>query len=346
MTRPSQANSGFIPDFCSIKMTFAVVVTAELLSVVLSIVDYASVDAFWSELSMRSLYIQWIALGSAALLCLARPLFRRLSGMASALLALTLILLMTLAVAEASYYLVWRTDPGQQHFMLLSKSLSVSLIISVLLLHYFYVQHQLRLQQQAEDNARFDALQARIRPHFLFNSMNTIAHLTRTDPLMAERVVEDLSDLFRATLSNSNSAVTLGDEIELAKGYLNIEKMRLGERLDFRLELDAVPQDALLPPLTLQPLLENAVYHGIEPAANGGYVRIHALTEQDQIKLEIINNCEAEANSSHRHGNHMAMENIQQRLNSYFAGQASLESERNDDVFRVRLTFPYQRTQA
>src|SRR5690606_34838511 len=145
----------------------------------------------------------------------------------------------------------------------------ISLIMSGLLLRYFYLQSQWRRQEQAELKARIESLQARIRPHFLFNSLNSIASLVVTDPAKAEQAVLDLSDLFRASLARPGTLVPWREELELAKRYLSIEHYRLGERLQLQWEVDGVPEDLPIPQLTLQPLLENALIYGIQPRIEG-----------------------------------------------------------------------------
>ena len=347
MTRPSEAqqhsNGYFLPDFCSIRITFAVVIAAELLAVVLSIAGFTSLQSFWSNLSMLSLYIQWVALGSSASLCLLKPLLRKLNAGSSGVAALMVLLIFTGLVAHISHALVANdyNGPGYQAFML--QSLAVSFIIGVLSLHYFYMQFRLGQQQQAEAEAKFQALQARIRPHFLFNSMNTIAHLTRADPEMAENVVENLADLFRATLGDPDKPSTLEQEIELAKGYLNIESMRLGNRLRVQWQLDDSLMAVSMPAMMLQPLLENAVYHGIEPSAEGGEIQVKAKRDNGTIQLQISNTLADSAQPMQRKGNKMAQLNTRQRLLSVYGDKASFEAKHYHNLYLVRMKFPIEK---
>ena len=145
----------------------------------------------------------------------------------------------------------------------------ISVIVSAIVLRYFYVTAQWQRDVEASAEAQVQALQARIRPHFLFNSMNTIASLTRSDPATAEHAVEDLSELFRASLAHK-TFVPLSEELELVGSYLRIEGQRLGERLEVEWDLDADAADVEIPELSLQPLVENAVNHGIEQCSAGG----------------------------------------------------------------------------
>ncbi len=185
------------------------------------------------------------------------------------------------------------------------------------------------------------ALQSRIRPHFLFNSMNTIASLTRSNPALAEEVVEDLADLFRVSLGDVKRQSTLGKELELARQYLNIERHRLGERLRVEWDLKGLPESAMMPPLILQPLLENAVYHGIEPAAAGGAIRISGRYRRGRVNLSIRNSLPESSAGSHRKGNKLALENIRQRLAGLFGMQASLLESLVEGEHQVRLVMPH-----
>ncbi len=158
--------------------------------------------------------------------------------------------------------------------------------LAAALLGYFHLLVKAFSPALAE--ARLQALQARIRPHFLFNSINAVLALIRRDPKRAERTLEDLADLFRSLVSDTRRFVRLSEEIALLERYAAIEQLRLGERLRITWELDAAPSDALLPPLMLQPLLENAVYHGVEPAteAGEGLVRIERRGERVIARIE------------------------------------------------------------
>ena len=336
--QPQDDTESFLPDFCSIRVTFAVVMAAELLAVVLSIVDYAGLDNFWSRLSMFSLYIQWIALGSAAMLCILKPALKDLAAGISGFVALLVLLAVTWLIAHISIEFVLEGSISYQVFVV--QSLSISFIIGVLSLHYFYMQYRLGRQKEAESEARFQALQARIRPHFLFNSMNTIAHLTRADPEKAEAVVENLADLFRATMVEPGRISTMAQEIELARGYMDIESIRLGERLRIDWQIDDAAMPVPLPSMMLQPLLENAVYHGVETAADGGEIFVRVNRSDNKIVLQIANSLRQTQTTTNRPGNQMAQENTRQRLMAYFGNKASFEVEEKQNQYLITMTFP------
>ena len=193
---------------------------------------------------------------------------------------------------------------------------------------------------RAEARARIHALQARINPHFLFNSMNTIAALTRSDPAVAETAIEDLSDLFRASLNNTHEQSTLGDELTLARRYLNIESLRLGERLFVTWDMQAVPMDIRLPPLVLQPLLENAIYHGVEPLPEGGTIEVTGRYQNEQLEITISNPTRHVKPDTPGGGNRIAQENIRQRLKIAFGDKAGLDVTEADDRYQISIRLP------
>ena len=244
----------FLPDFCGIRSVFGLVVSAQLLAIVLVLGSGKPANQLWHALSLVSLYVQWIGLSSAALLCILRRPLQRLNNTRAGLVAWLLVLVITAVVSEAAVHLFGGmgegllTEPGGRLGLLL-RSLAIAAIVAALVLRYQYLHHQWYRQFLAESEARLQALQSRIRPHFLFNSMNTIANLTRTDPKLAEEVVQDLADLFRVSLSDARQDSTLGEELELARQYLNIERQRLGTRLRVEWELEELPLNAKLPPL-------------------------------------------------------------------------------------------------
>jgi len=194
---------------------------------------------------------------------------------------------------------------------------------------------------ELEARSRIRALQARIRPHFLFNSLNTVASLTRSDPERAEEAIEDLADLFRVSLSDARAQITLREELEVARIYQRIEQLRLGERLQVRWNVADLPSDAIVPSLLLQPLLENAIGHGIEPLPQGGTVTVLGRCDGDEIVVEIENPVSATARAV-RSGNRMALDNIRQRLELVFPGRSGVEVADSADAYRVRLRFPLE----
>jgi len=349
-TASRNGDTSYLPDFCNARMAFGVVLIAELVALLLALARPDASLGFWTELARISLLLLWIALGTAAALCGARSWLHRLPLAQGSILALALMVLIPIAVTEAAYWIGWlfmqRTGAASsalfpdRHADLLLRTAGISAIVGGLVLRYFYVASQWRRNVQSQARSRIDALQARIRPHFLFNSMNTIASLTRTQPALAEEAVEDLADLFRATLSEESHQITLKQELEVARIYQRIEALRLGERLQVRWDIGMLPPRALVPSLLIQPLLENAIYHGIEALPQGGVIRITGHMEGSTIGLSVSNPM-AHAGARARDGNRMALENIRQRLELAYEGQARMEVLQEAETFTVSLRFPY-----
>jgi two-component system sensor histidine kinase AlgZ len=189
----------------------------------------------------------------------------------------------------------------------------------------------------AETTARLAELQSRIRPHFLFNTLNTALTLVRLDPGKAEGVLEDLAELFRVAITESTDAVSLGDEVDLARRYLDIEQMRFGSRLHVAWELDPLAASARVPPLLLQPLVENAVRHGVEPSPEGGVIRVRTRVKLGRAVLSIANSVPKEPS---RPGHGMALKNVRERLRLMHDVAAQFEMRQDQDVFRVQIVVP------
>jgi two-component system sensor histidine kinase AlgZ len=332
----SRSDSAFLPSFCEIRLVFVWVITAELLAIVLTLA--AEPQDFWSSLSLRSLYVQWVALGLAGVLCFSGRWINRLGHTWAGVTVWLLALLITALVFVASRYLL-HVDPLFDWQVLLHH-LGICAIVSAVALRYLYEMHREQERLAAGLQARAQALQARIRPHFLFNSMNTIASLTRTDARVAEQVVQDLSDLFRASLADNERLSSLDQELELARGYLRIEAQRLGERLQVKWDLQDLPGHAPMPALLLQPLLENAVYHGIEPAVSGGLIEISGRYRRGLVNIGISNPLPDK--QSDRKGNHMAQQNVLERLRAAFPEQGDLHIGEVEGRYQVRLVFPFE----
>jgi two-component system sensor histidine kinase AlgZ len=345
-TAESQVDSFFIPDFCAPRMVLAVVLIAEIVAVTLAL---ARPDApFLTELARLSLFLQWLGLTNAALLCYSRSWLARLSVPQSSAAVFALILLNTVVISELALWLgtafgaVGITDLPTEHWPFLLRNGGIAMIVAALLLRYFFVTHQWRKHVRAEAHSRIQALQARIRPHFLFNSMNTIAALTRSDPQRAEQAVEDLADLFRATLRDSHSPLRLKEELELTRIYQRIEALRLGDRLAVKWEVAGLPMRAFVPGLTVQPLLENAIYHGIEPLERGGTVTIAGRVVGNEVELVVSNPVAPDgAVGEPRNGNRLALDNIRQRLDLAYGGRGSLTIEQPPGRYEVTVRFPY-----
>ena len=289
-----------------------------------------------------SAFAQWLALASALLLCKAGPVLSRFSSPLSYALAATLSGMLSALAAwlvyvldrEFQYRALQHLHPAQ---FCLGTALMMALL-SAVMLRYFYVRDQWRDQVRANAKASLQALQARINPHFLFNSMNTIAALVRRDPHTAESAIEDLSDLFRAALGDENAEATLAEELQIARQYLAIEQLRLGTRLrlDWQLAAD-LPMQIRMPRLTLQPLFENAVIHGIAGLPEGGEIEVVAKAADGRVQLTISNPLPP-GNPTVGHGH--ALDSIRRRLALYYGAPASLTETTDNGRFSIQLGIP------
>jgi two-component system, LytTR family, sensor histidine kinase AlgZ len=342
----------YLPDFCESRAVLAVVLIAELVAIVFAISRQALHDNFWIDLAASSLFLLWVGLGCSAVLCRARAWLQQLPAARAASIAVAL-LVVTVGVVSEVVYRVGQIWAGidipdvfpKDHAWFLLRNVAVGFIVSALALRYFYVSAEWKRTIEREALARIRALQARIRPHFLFNSMNTIAALTRSNPQRAEQAVEDLADLFRVSLSEASVRIALKEELDIARTHQRIEQLRLGDRLSVHWDVDELPMRMPVPSLIVQPLLENAVYHGIEMLPKGGTVSIRGRTVGAEVHIEVRNPIASSGSYSEREGNRMALENIRQRLELAWPGRARIEVEQSSHEFCARLVIPYARSE-
>jgi len=245
------------------------------------------------------------------------------------------------AIAVAStlvaFVVVGRVVPQAEGAAL--RQLLLALAAVIVLLRYFRLRA--KALSPAITEARLQALQARIRPHFLFNSINGVLSLVRSDPSRAEDALHDLADLFRVLMRDNRDLTPLEDEVTLCRQYLDLEKLRLGERLVVDWNVKSMPGDAMVPPLFLQPLLENAVYHGIEPCTEPGTITINIFLTRGEVHAILRNPYRADGGRHHA-GNKMALANIRERLALHFDAEASLESRVLRDSYEVHIRMPYR----
>lgn len=330
---------------------FLLVLVGELLALVLSINRVGLYKFSWQDFATVSLFVQWTVLLSAGGLCLLRPRLSHWPRASAAALSYVWVLSVTAALSVCAQGLLGRfLGGGQWQFdgWALLDNLVISAVLAGIALRYFYLAQELRQRQRAELEARIQALQSRIRPHFLFNSLNSIASLIGSDVRAAEAAVEDLATLFRATLSQISTQVTLAEELDLCRRYLRIEQLRLGARLQLDWQIDALPGELPIPGLSLQPLLENAIYHGIQMLPQGGCIGVHGDYRNGEIAIEVSNPLPA-VNTAHgsgdskgkgkSQGNHMALDNIARRLQALYGEGAGVSSTRRDGEYIARLFY-------
>ncbi|PUA28279.1 MAG: transcriptional regulator [Cellvibrio sp. 79] len=340
----------FLPDLCNSQSVFLLILVAELFALLLTISASSGLQHFkWDKLALISVQVQWIVLFSAVALCRMRFWLGQQTHVQAGTASYVLVLLFTLVLSLLGQWIIYGIGSGNDdHFefdyWLLLNNLVIAAILSGILLRYLYLQQQLRNQQQAEMQARIQALQSRIRPHFLFNSMNAIASLISTDPETAEHVVEDLSELFRASLAEP-TLIPLERELTLCRHYLEIEQLRLGRRLQVDWQIGSYTSEVKIPSLMLQPLVENAIFHGVEPMPKGGKITIKVSQNDKQLSIVISNPYVLVKRNSQNHDhsqrhNRMALDNIRRRLTAHFGSAARLSSSAENGVFTTYIFCP------
>jgi len=346
---PAPADDFFLPDFCAPRMVLAIVLALELFALMFVLARPDGTD-FLTELASISLFMQWIGLTGAAALCYTRPWLARMTVPRAVLVAFGLLTVNVVILSEATYFLgqnlAERGLAGSlfpdSNWRFLLRNVGITAIASAMLLRYFFVAHQWSLHVRAEARSRINALQARIRPHFFFNSMNTIASLTRSNPGQAEDAVADLADLFRATMKNSDEPSRMSEELELCRIYQRIEMLRLGERLVVEWSIEDGLMNAIVPSLTIQPLLENAIHHGIEPLDGGGKVEITGKLTEGDVHVTVTNPVTDATGRYIRPGNRLALDNIRERLSLSYGPRGVVEVDEEEGRYTVSLRFPYQ----
>lgn len=336
---------GWLPDFCHLPVVFTTAMTAEIAVLVIVLAPDEQMQWTGGELFAASVFAQWLVLCASLAMCKARPLLERMPRMSASAIA-WLIPVLIAAAGSAAVYDIDRSlvldllpDNARRERFVLAVSGIVGLL-TAMLLRYFHVQNQWRREVRAQARAEVKALQARIKPHFLFNSMNTIASLVRRDPITAERAVEDLAELFRAALGAGEGESTLGEELYLCERYVAIETLRLGDRLrvDWHIASD-VPRRLPMPRLLLQPLLENAVKHGVARMADGGEVFVDMRCETGRLRIEVRNPCPPPCTPAEA-GNRHAQGSIAQRLSYHYGERARMTAGYDDGYYSCVLLIP------
>ncbi len=321
-----------MPNFCNLGVMLRTLVLVNIMCFGGALAKSADVSEVWHEVLNYSVLVQPALLLSLGLLCG----LKRATGKISYAGSLLLVFLLELLVVTGLFTLLNPLLTQNENLSLLRYWLICLLMTSAVLL-YFDMRN--RALSPALTEARLQALQARIRPHFLFNSINAVLSLVRKEPQRAERALEDMAELFRVLMADNKQLTRLEDEVRLCRQYLDLEQLRLGERLQIAWHIDKMPGDALVPPLLLQPLLENAVYHGIEPLTEAGEINLNIFRKGDQVLMVLRNPYSQEG--SHHSGNKMAMGNIRERLALHFDAEASLKTQITGNSYQVTITVPY-----
>lgn len=347
---PEQATQ-LLPNFCSGPAIVSVVLITQLVAILIMFVIQPVGAFFWERFVLLSLYLHWNGLCGAAVLCQARRWLARMPTAFVLLASYILLLGVTALLAEVAWMLIralgWQLmlgAPSRLSFVI--GSLGVAAIVAAFVLRYFWVQHQWRRQVRARAESRYAALQARIRPHFLFNTLNSLSALIRRDPATAEGMVDDLADLFRVSLEKRHKLVALREELETTRAYLNIERVRAGDKLTVEWDVPDALLETPVPVFSLQPLVENAVHHGVMQRDDGGTICIaaelrRAMSGGETVVVTVVNPVpETQAPSK---GTQLALSNLTERLRIAFDGHARLEATRRDGLFRAEMHLPVVR---
>ena len=336
---------GFLPELCTPRAILRVMLGAEVFALILALSSSSpTYAASILKLGLTSLLVQWIVLSSTLVTCLLSKALRKqnvrnITVIVSAIVVVFTIGASVLSVMADSYQKVGVIHYWDTPFIL--RNTVIALLLILLTLHYFYVQNQITELTKADSGAKYDALQSRMRPHFLFNSLNTIAQLIQINQDKAEDALLDLADIFRSTLDTRNR-VPLGEELDVTLRYLRMEGLRLGKRLNVVWDMDrnTLPFNMEIPPLLLQPLVENAIYHGIQPREDGGTLGISLYDSGKALDIVVSNPIPPSGTNSHQKGNHIAQENLKKRLELAYGDRAKLKIIKSELQYRVSFSIP------
>jgi two-component system sensor histidine kinase AlgZ len=347
-----------LPNFRNLGVMLRILLISNSLVILQSFFQASS----WVDLAQR--LVQFVTvltpvlLASLLLLWLVQPWLARLRYGPGSLVVMCLVTTVSLSVYKFGGTL-YSSPENAKYYFDEARYVLISMTLCTILLLYFRLRSQ--MLTHALHEARLQVLRARIRPHFLFNTINAVLGIVRAQPKKAETALEDMADLFRMAMSDAKDLVPLSREIELSKQYIALEQLRMGERLSVDWEMKDVPEDAMIPPLLLQPLLENAVYHGIELLPHGGSISIGLSRGGDQLRLSVENPYVARTTAARdgfyfgdaghpapqnggngrRANNKMALLNIRERLDLLFDAEARYEVQSGNDSYKVEIVLPY-----
>lgn len=339
-----QTSSSLIPDFCQARALWILAGVMEGVAALYVLLGAARGEAALTQFVLASLFLQWQGFLSAALLCKARGWLNRARPDFVFAACWALLVALTLLLSDIAYVIAqwvqWNALlPDASRWQFAVRNGCVSAIVSLLVLRYFWLRQQWAQQQRAEAEARHDALQARIQPHFLFNTLNSIAALVGTRPAEAETLIEDLAELLRAGLDGRSRTHALRDELELTRAYLRIEQARLGDKLAVEWQLDESLLNTDVPLLCVQPLAENAITHGIARRTDAGVLRIAVRATGGLLQI-VVENPAAPPSDGVSSGHQLSVDNIRQRLMLIHGDRAHLELGENQGLFQARLSLP------
>lgn len=335
-------NIKWLTDFCESKQIVVSIIMIQIVVLIYALSFLAFNSEFLRKLSMLTLLCQFTGLNIIITLCKLNKYFNSFSvSVGVILLIIYLIILTSLLSQIIGYYdfiLGFNILSNQIAINYLNIKLSLSsVMICLALIRYFYIQDQWNQQILKHSEARLNALQARIKPHFLFNSLNSIASLITIDPDKAEVAIADFSNLMRRTFTHKNKNITINEELNWVNQYLSIEKLRLDKRLQYQIKCDESLLPKNIPVLCLQPLVENAILHGIQPLENGGTIAISISKVQKTCVIQVSNPYIIYEN---KHSNGMAIANIRERLQLQYGNKANLRIKDTGKKYQASLRIP------
>ena len=331
------AHQDVLPNFRNLGVILRILMLCNAMAIIKAFVDAVDMFDMLNHILRISALLAPILFTSLLLLWLIQPWLKKLSYMRGVVAINLLVVVVTLSIYNLGSAVYQPFAVEGENFDRVQYAI-ISVMVCTVLMMYFYWRSQ--ILSRALHEARLQVLRARIRPHFLFNAINAVLSIVRAQPKQAETALEDMSDLFRMAMAEARDLVPLGQEIALTKQYLALEQLRMGERLAVDWELGDTPMDALIPPLMLQPLLENAVYHGIEPLNLGGRITIRCSCSEKELHVLVENPYASEKRQSHS-GNKMALQNIRERLELLFDVEARYQVESTVNKYKVEITLPY-----
>ncbi|MFX2257700.1 histidine kinase [Acinetobacter variabilis] len=346
----SVQSSYFFSQIGKLQYLLEMFIGGNVLAMVLALAKAQSWQALnLADLLQYMLYINWILLCFAALIELFHQHFQRmgikLALICGFLLLQAIVLVTTTSLNVLTYFGSNLNFQGLSLAIALEQvglHLSFGILLGMFCFRYLYLREQWAQQQHSELNARIQAMQARIHPHFLFNSLNSVISLISIDPDKAEQMLLNLSRLFRASFQELK-LVKLQEEIELCQRYLEIEQIRLGERLqvEWKLENKDLYSQVQIPLLTLQPLVENSIFHGVEKILTKSTISILIEILQNQINI-IITNPYTQDNKTLKKGHGIAIENVRQRLEAYYGPTMTFQTFAGGGVFTTVVQYRYK----
>ena len=332
----------WLTDFCDSKHMFVSIIMIQIVVFIYAL-SFLSFDSiFLHKFSVLTLLCQFIGINIFIALCKLRNLFNYLDvylGVVFLVIFITLIsTLLSQIIGYLDLQLAFNLLVNQETINYVNLKISLSaVLICLALIRYFYIQDRWNEQVNKLSEARLNALQARIKPHFLFNSLNSIASLISIDPERAEIAIADFSSLMRRTFTHKDKLITIEQELSWIQQYLNIEKLRLDERLIYNLNCEKNLLQIQIPVLCLQPLVENAILHGIQPLEKGGTIEVIILSKENNLIMQVNN---PYIDNKQIHSNGMAIKNIRERLSLQYGDYATIDIKDSHNQYQIKICIP------